>query len=122
MGRPALNSTERRSAVTVMRTTEQELEHIREQADLAGLSVSEYVRRRSLGYTVPTAAAASRRVDPQLIEGLNRIGNNVNQLARAIHMDRSFVQYWERIGGELEELLGQLVRLDDDHDETVDDL
>lgn len=117
MGRPALDSTERRSKVTVMRTTEPELEHIRAQADAAGLSVSEFVRRRSLGYTVPTAAAASRGIDPRLIEGVNRIGNNVNQLARAVHMDRTFVQYWERIGGELEELLEQLVRLDEDGDD-----
>ncbi|MEL6310770.1 MAG: hypothetical protein AAFQ17_00130, partial [Pseudomonadota bacterium] len=115
--RPALDSTERRSKVTVMRTTEPELEHIRAQADAAGLSVSEFVRRRSLGYVVPTAAGDARRTDPALIDAVNRVGVNVNQLAASVHMGRSFMQYWEAIGREVEELLERLTADDEGGDD-----
>lgn len=109
MGRPALDSTERRSKITVMRTTEPELEHIRAQADAAGLSVSEFVRRRSLGYVVPTAAGDARRTDPALIDAVNRVGVNVNQLALATHTGRDFVRYWQEIGREVEQVLERLI-------------
>ena len=67
---------------------------------------------------VPTAVGDARRIDPQLIDAVNRVGVNVNQLAASVHMDRSFVKYWEAIGREVEELLERLTA----HDEAGDDL
>ena len=41
--------------------------------------------------TTEPPAKADRRA---LITELSRVGNNVNQLARAAHTDRDFLRYW----------------------------
>jgi hypothetical protein len=108
MARPRLQEHEKRTERHNLRFTLAEIDHIRSQADAAGLDVSEYLRRRALGYTVP-AGGASRRTDPALISELNRVGVNVNQLALATHTGREFVRYWQEIGREVEQVLEQLV-------------
>ena len=108
MGRPKLEEHEKMSEVVRLRLTYAELEHVRSQADAAGTSVSDFLRKRAMGYTVPTASS-SRRVDPALISELNRVGVNVNQLALATHTGRDFVRYWQEIGREVEQVIEQLV-------------
>jgi len=106
MARPSKDPNERRSAVVPLRLTEAEHNYVREQASAAGISVSEYLRRRSLSLPVqPTPS----RVDASLISEINRIGNNVNQLARATHTDRDFVKHWRAIGDELTTVLEKVV-------------
>lgn len=111
MARPRLQEHEKRTERHNVRFTLAEIDHIRTQADAAGLDATEYLRRRALGYTVP-AAGASRRTDPALITELNRVGVNVNQLALATHTGRDFVRYWQEIGREVERVLEQLVTQD----------
>jgi hypothetical protein len=41
---------------------------------------------------------------------VNRIGVNVNQLARAVHTDRDFARYWQEIGQELHVVLEKVSR------------
>lgn len=108
MARPKKQPHERRTERFNLRFTVAELAHVEQQARAAGLDPTEYLRRRALGYTVP--AAPARRTDPALVSELNRIGVNVNQLARAVHTGRDFVAYWREIGAELSAILEKLVR------------
>ena len=106
MARPVKQSDEKRTEQLNLRLTLAEVEAIRSEATKAGLPVAEYVRRRSLGYQVPSAAARSS--DPALVSEINRIGVNVNQLTKAVHMDdhRSpFTAEWRAILSELRQVL-----------------
>lgn len=109
MARPRKQEHERRTASIRADLTEAEKVFVQEQAARAGLSAAEYTRRRVLGYAV-VSPAASRRADPALITELNRVGVNVNQLARAVHTDRDFVRFWREIGSELQAVLVRVVR------------
>jgi len=77
-----------------------------------GMSRSEYLRRRGL----------NRRTEPQrigeaqIVSGLGNIGNNLNQLARALNALRR--EGRASVGDtEIEELQEQLARLSDVSDE-----
>jgi hypothetical protein len=109
MARPKKQEHEKRTERQNLRFTVAEMVYIQQQAEAAGISPAEYVRRRALGYTVPSGPS-SRRTDPALLSELNRVGVNVNQLTRAVHQGRDFVQYWEEIGRELRNVLERLVR------------
>lgn len=83
MGRPMKEPLERRSAkLPPIRVTEAELALVYLQADRAGLSVTELVRQRTLmGRLAPRRGMA----DAHLLSELNRIGVNLNQIARALN-------------------------------------
>ena len=77
---------ERRDAqLPPVRVTAAELDFIARQAAAAGLSVSDYARRRALGRRVAPARSAA---DDRLLMELNRAGVNLNQIARALNSDR----------------------------------
>lgn len=109
MARPKKSDAEKRSQVVNMRFTLAEHEHLRAQAESAGLSVSDYVRRRAIGYTVPPAPSRATS-DPALLSELNRIGVNVNQLARASHRGAEFTRYWRDVGAELSKALVNMAK------------
>ena len=77
MARPRLGDEERRTRTVGVRVTEAEAEELRERSQAARLSVGSYLRRRGLGQRVRMAAAELRE--------LNRIGVNLNQMARAMN-------------------------------------
>ena len=83
MARPMKEPLERRSAkLPPIRVTEAELALVHLQADRAGLSVTELVRQRTFaGKLAPRRGMA----DAQLLSELNRIGVNLNQIARALN-------------------------------------
>lgn len=118
MGRPNKEPDEKRTERYNLRFTLAEMEHVRSQADAAGLTVMEYIRRRSLDYNVPPGGGA-RRSDPALVSELNRIGVNVNQLALATHTGREFVRYWEEIGDELTRVLERVVAVELDGEDAA---
>ena len=66
-----------------MRVTEAEAEELRERAQGARLSVGAYLRRRGLGQRV--RFTAERRLGAAEMRELNRIGVNLNQMARAMN-------------------------------------
>jgi hypothetical protein len=103
MARPSKHEHEKRSETARFRVTLAEREHIRAQAEAAGIGEAEYLRRRALGYQVPPAPA--RSADPALVSELNRIGVNVNQLARAAHRGSEFTRYWRDVGADLRAVL-----------------
>lgn len=53
-----------------LRVTEQELSDLKQQAEIAGLSVSEYVRRRALGRRV----VGSSKTDIHVLSELRKLG------------------------------------------------
>lgn len=110
MARPRKQEHERRTASVRADLTEAEKTYVQEQAAKAGLSEAEYTRRRVLGFAVASPAAA-RRADPAVVTELNRIGVNVNQLARAVHTDRDFAKFWLEIGQELRGVLAKVVKI-----------
>jgi len=108
-GRPKKTDAEKRDQRFNLRLTAAEIEHLRLQAQAAGLEPHEYARRRVLGERA-TSPALSRRADPALVSELNRIGVNVNQLTRATHRGSDFAAYWREVGGELRTILAQVLR------------
>ena len=83
MARPRLGEEERRTRTIGVRLTEAEAEVLRERAQAARLSVGSYLRRRALGQRV--RVAAERRLGAAELRELNRIGVNLNQMARAMN-------------------------------------
>jgi hypothetical protein len=105
MARPEKTPEEKRSETARFRLTVAERAFLRGQAETAGLTEAEFLRRRALGLPV---RAASARSDPVLVSELNRIGVNVNQLARATHRGAEFTRYWREIGARLEAVLARV--------------
>lgn len=105
MARPRKDAGEARDQQVKLRLTMAEAEHLRTQAERAGLSVADYARRRMLGHVVAPSAA---RADAALVSELNRIGVNVNQLARVAHVDPEFVRGWEYALTELRQVLARV--------------
>ena len=83
MARPRLGDEERRTRTVGVRMTEAEAEELRSRAQAARLSMGAYLRRRGLGQRV--RMAAERRLGAAELRELNRIGVNLNQMARAIN-------------------------------------
>lgn len=107
MARPKKEPHERRTELAQARVTEAEMAYIDQQAYLAGLERSDYLRRRALDYQVP--AKAETAADPALVSELNRlglelkaIGNNANQLAVNLHTGRRSERLaWEEVVAEI---------------------
>lgn len=121
MGRPVKQEHEKRTEVMQTRVTLAEHEHVRGMAEDAGLSVSDYVRRRACGYIVPTGAAR-RSVDPALVSELNRIGVNLNQITRNLNSGRPLRIHAKEVLRELEAVLrvvvsGESFEPDEDRDD-----
>ena len=110
MARPKKKHTERRTEQTKERWTVAEVEHLNQQAALAGITRAEYIRRCALGQRVSAKASA---MDPAFILAVNQVGNNVNQLARSVHRGSDFQSYWREVGDQLRSVLHQaLDRMD----------
>ena len=83
MARPRLGEEERRGRTVGVRVTEAEAEELQERAQGARLSVGAYLRRRGLGQRV--RMGAERRLGAVELRELNRIGVNLNQMARVMN-------------------------------------
>lgn len=105
MGRPRKQEPEQRGKVAKCTLTDEEELSVKMNAAAAGISVAEFVRRRVLSLTVTPPAA---RADAQLLSEINRIGNNVNQLAFAENAGREFKGSWEAVRDELARVLDKV--------------
>lgn len=74
-----------RTAVVPIRFTISEREHLRANANEARLSLSEWVRRAALQRRMPPTTVPAVNLDTY--QELCRVGNNLNQLMRAIHSE-----------------------------------
>lgn len=109
MGRPELQQHEKRSDVLRARVTIAEKAFVAEQAASAGLDVTEYVRRRCLGFQVAPAQPSPHLANAALVSELNSIGINLNQIARNLNSDRPLRINAEDVLGELQRVMTQVV-------------
>ena len=106
MARPTKQPHEKRTERFNLRFTVAELAHVQDQARLAGLDATEYLRRRALGFVV---SPAPRRADAALVSELNAIGVNLNQIARNLNSDRTLRTDVDVVLAELRGALTQVV-------------
>ena len=83
MARPRLGEEERRGRTVGVRVTEAEAAELQERAQAARLSMGAYLRRRALGQR--GRIAAELRLGAEELRELNRIGVNLNQMAREMN-------------------------------------
>ena len=101
MGRPRKEPLERRSAkLPPIRVTEAELATLALQAASYGATLTDFIRQRAL-----TGEAIRRRgaAEAQLLSELNRIGVNLNQIARSLNSGQG------RDPHHLDHVLGHLI-------------
>ena len=87
MGRPKKAPEEWRGNGPNPRMTVAERAEVQQHAAILGISPSDFVRRRSLGYRLPAALAVQRHV-AALAVALLRIGVNLNQIAHHMNAGR----------------------------------
>ena len=87
MGRPKKTESEKRGErLPAIRLTTAEKIDLDLKAEAAGLDLSNWVRQHLTSAPTPQKMAPT---DTSLITELNRIGNNVNQIARQVNRGRS---------------------------------
>lgn len=89
MARPRKSPADMRDAPPLqVRLTEEERAELEQRAQLTGLTLSEFTRRRALGIPLP-AGAAEQRTRAALATALLRLGVNLNQIARHMNAGRA---------------------------------
>ena len=97
----------RRTRTVGVRLTAGEAEALGEQARAARLSLGAYVRRRALGQRV--RVVEERRLGAEELRELNRIGVNLNQMARAMNAGAAAPAGTGRAVERLRDLVGRLL-------------
>ena len=113
MARPTKTDAEKRNQQTNERWTLAELLYVDQQAKMAGLSRADFIRFSALEKKI---VAPPRQADAQLLSELNRIGVNVNQLARDYNSDREFTNDWRMVRDRLLDILDKVARAYDPQD------
>lgn len=103
MARPRKEQTEARTERLNLRLTLAERATIEAKAAAAGVPPTDYARRVALGCRLAIVSATA--ADPDLILALNRVGVNLNQIARALNGHSGFSP------AELSQTLGRLNQL-----------
>ena len=106
-GRPKRSADEKLSEHVHVMVSVADRETLTAKALSAGVSEAEFLRRLIRGAELADASQSPIPVqtDPRLVVELNRIGNNVNQLAKSSHRGSDFVRYWQDVGEELRAVL-----------------
>ena len=112
MARPRKAPEERRDEALNPRLTAAERAEIERNAAALGLSPSEFMRRRALGYRLP-ANVAAQQATASLGAAFNRLGVNMNQIARQLNVGRHpseveahLLALIDRINAELDRFYG----------------
>ena len=113
IGRPKAAPGEGRVTVVSVRLTTFERARVEAKAAQTGLSLSDYCRRAILGHRV-TASTEPQRVNTEALVELNRVGVNLNQIARVANrgapLPRSFPETLSVVFAAVERLAGEHVR------------
>jgi len=92
MARPKKSDDEKLTEIVpAFRTNILTREKLSTIANSANISEPETLRRLIDGAPI---VSSSVRSDPALVVALNRVGNNVNQLALSVHRDSAFQDHW----------------------------
>lgn len=109
VGRPKVAPGEGRVAVVSVRMTTLERADVEAKAASSGRSISDYCRRAILGHRV-TASTEPQQVNAEALVELNRVGVNLNQIARAANrgerLPRNFSEILGLVRAALERLAG----------------
>lgn len=95
-GRPKAAPGESREAVVGVRLTTLERASVEANAASAGRSISDYCRRAILGHRV-TASTEPQQVNTEALVELNRVGVNLNQIARAANRGEPLPRHFGEI-------------------------
>lgn len=91
MARPKKEQIEARGERLSLRLRPAELNELTVRAAAAGLTLSEFARAAALQQLPATSLQApARLVDPALILAINRVGTNLNQIARGLNAQLGF--------------------------------
>lgn len=90
MARPKQHITDNRTERLTLRLRVDERTTLHDRARLAGLSLSEFTRAAAL-HNDRLAVRAAPLADPELVLAINRIGVNLNQIARSLNSGTGFV-------------------------------
>lgn len=105
-GRPRKAKSEQRSAwIPPVRVTDAERHHADELAAKAGISLQEFCRRAYQGIRI---TAPRQRADDALLVELNRIGVNLNQIARAVNRGRGLPDDFPEVLAELRSAIAEM--------------
>lgn len=109
MARPRLSNDELRSLQVTLWVNPVERRTIKERAEAAALSTSDYIRRRAVSDSVGITQPRQRLGAAEFRE-VRRIGVNLNQIARALNRGADApaktLRLLERLAGILERLIG----------------
>lgn len=107
MGRPKKSPEELRDDPLHVMLTTRERAELEQRASAVGLTVSEFVRRQTLGRPLP-ASAGDRRTRATLATALLRLGVNLNQITRHMNAGRFAPPYLPEL---IEDIRGHVERL-----------
>ena len=96
----------KRNVTITVRCTEDERDKIRERAGKHGLKLSDYVLRSALGKKIVVVNGLD-----EVIRQMKAIGNNVNQIARAVNEGQLKAVGLEAVHQDLYALYGQLGKI-----------
>lgn len=80
MGRPKKKLSSLKAIQVNVRMTADEYGRLSTNAEIIGLSITEYIRRKSTGQSLPNKKVSP--LDRKLFVELSRVGNNLNQLTK----------------------------------------
>lgn len=107
IGRPKAVPGEGREAVVSVRLTTFERAGVEANAARSGLSLSDYCRRAILGHRV-TASTEPQQVNAEALVELNRVGVNLNQIARAANRGEPLPQFFRETLGAVRDVIERL--------------
>lgn len=110
MARPRKSPDTLRDVQTTVLYTTEERAQLEQRAAVYGLSLSEYMRRQTLGRPLP-ASVAERHSRAALTTALLRLGVNLNQIARHMNAGRSAPLHLPHL---IEDIRGHVERLSRD--------
>lgn len=87
-GRPELAPGERMTETVTFRLTVADRAAAEANAARAGIPLAELARRAVTGAKIKDRAKGAASIPPGLLADLNRVGNNLNQIAHAAHLGR----------------------------------
>lgn len=108
-GRPSRAERENRADRVAFRLTAEELARVQAEAERAGVSVSEYCRAAALGQRVRVQSAPDL---PAALVSLNRVGVNLNQIARTVNRGQGVPLDLEEVLAEVRAAVERLAEME----------
>ena len=114
MARPKKNLESLRAMQINIRYSVNEYLVVSDNANCLGISIADYVRRRTTGVVLPRKKVSSE--DRRLFVELSRVGNNINQLTKKVHSGNHYPRQLQNELIELKKLLNAMTLKIIDHD------